>query len=331
MSVQYRGVNLGGWLVLERWITPSVFEGLMAKDEFSLCREVADAAQRLEHHRKTFITEDDLRWIAKHGLNVVRLPVPHWLFGNVAPYHACIEYADWLIATAPTYGLSVLLDLHAAPGSQNGWDHSGKAGRIGWAEPINIERTLEVLGLLAERYKDAKALIGIELLNEPHPSLDHNLLVDFYERGLERIRQIVPDMPIVVSDAFRPRDWTKSPIAKAGNSMLDMHLYQAFDPADVKLPIHKHINKARHEWGELIAHVQQAIPVIIGEWSLGLDSKTFRGMDDFERDKALQAYGRAQLEAFDQAAGWFFWNYKTADRHAWSYRSAIARGWLPSS
>ena len=23
-----RGVNLGGWLVLEKWITPSLFEGL---------------------------------------------------------------------------------------------------------------------------------------------------------------------------------------------------------------------------------------------------------------------------------------------------------------
>ena len=25
-----RGVNLGGWLVLEKWITPSLFEGLQA-------------------------------------------------------------------------------------------------------------------------------------------------------------------------------------------------------------------------------------------------------------------------------------------------------------
>ena len=27
-----RGVNLGGWLVLEKWMTPSLFEGLQATD-----------------------------------------------------------------------------------------------------------------------------------------------------------------------------------------------------------------------------------------------------------------------------------------------------------
>ena len=27
-----RGVNLGGWLVLEKWMTPSIFEGLNAVD-----------------------------------------------------------------------------------------------------------------------------------------------------------------------------------------------------------------------------------------------------------------------------------------------------------
>lgn len=27
-----RGVNLGGWLLLEKWITPSLFDGLDATD-----------------------------------------------------------------------------------------------------------------------------------------------------------------------------------------------------------------------------------------------------------------------------------------------------------
>ena len=33
---------------------------------------------------------------------------------------------------ARTYGLHILIDLHGAPGSQNGEDHSGHAGSIGW-------------------------------------------------------------------------------------------------------------------------------------------------------------------------------------------------------
>ena len=44
-----RGVNLGGWLVLEKWMVPSLFEGLAATDETTWCAELgpAAAAERL--------------------------------------------------------------------------------------------------------------------------------------------------------------------------------------------------------------------------------------------------------------------------------------------
>lgn len=46
-----RGVNLGGWLVLEKWITPSLFAGLRATDETSYCVELGEAegTRRLHH------------------------------------------------------------------------------------------------------------------------------------------------------------------------------------------------------------------------------------------------------------------------------------------
>jgi glucan 1,3-beta-glucosidase len=39
-----RGVNLGGWLVLEKWMTPSMFDGLQATDETSYCVELGASA-----------------------------------------------------------------------------------------------------------------------------------------------------------------------------------------------------------------------------------------------------------------------------------------------
>jgi glucan 1,3-beta-glucosidase len=33
-----RGVNLGGWLILEKWMTPSVFEGTEATDEYTFAQ-----------------------------------------------------------------------------------------------------------------------------------------------------------------------------------------------------------------------------------------------------------------------------------------------------
>jgi glucan 1,3-beta-glucosidase len=46
-----RGVNLGGWLVLEKWMAPSLFAGLDATDETTWCVELGrDATARLRAH-----------------------------------------------------------------------------------------------------------------------------------------------------------------------------------------------------------------------------------------------------------------------------------------
>ncbi|RYF28828.1 MAG: hypothetical protein EOO17_03865 [Chloroflexi bacterium] len=65
--MQLRGVNLGGWLLLERWMTPSLFEGITAQDEYQFMRH-PDAAARIAAHRKSFITEADFIWTRFTGI-----------------------------------------------------------------------------------------------------------------------------------------------------------------------------------------------------------------------------------------------------------------------
>ena len=92
-AMKLRGVNLGSWLVLEKWMVPSLFEGLQATDETTWCAEMGPlAAERLRAHWDSFITREDFRWIAGHGLNAVRIPVGHWIFGPDYPYHP--KYGD---------------------------------------------------------------------------------------------------------------------------------------------------------------------------------------------------------------------------------------------
>ena len=56
-----RGVNLGGWLVLEPWITPGIFEAAPAGvvDEYTYTQKLGktEASKRLQQHWKTWITE----------------------------------------------------------------------------------------------------------------------------------------------------------------------------------------------------------------------------------------------------------------------------------
>ena len=58
-----KGVNLGGWLVLEKWIDEMPFKNTYAEDETWLARELNqnELKERLTKHRETFITEKDFK------------------------------------------------------------------------------------------------------------------------------------------------------------------------------------------------------------------------------------------------------------------------------
>jgi glucan 1,3-beta-glucosidase len=296
------GVNLGGWLVLERWLTPSIFAGTEAADEYSLCATLgAMAAERLQAHRRSFITERDFVWLQQHGINAVRIPVGYWIFGEAPPYVAAIEYLDWAMEVAARHNIAVLIDLHAAPGSQNGWDHSGRR-QIGWGGPGTTGHTLTILERLAGRYGRAKNLWGIEVLNEPHWTIPKDLLATFYEAAYKKIRRYTPNsVAVVCSDAFRPTIWGGTlPGPAFEHVIFDSHLYQTFDDKDKALTMAGHIAKVNNEWRAAIATVQMVHPLIIGEWSAALDPTT----TDMTKQSKKQ-YLAAQQAAFGATAGHF--------------------------
>src|SRR5882757_6862507 len=146
-----RGVNLGAWLVLEKWMVPDVYRNTEAPDEYTLCLELGDKAKaRLNQHRETFITAEDFRWIKNCGLNAVRLPVGYWALEGMKPYVEYARFIDFALEQCRQNGLKLLLDLHGAPGSQNGWDHSGRSGAINWTDPQNVQETLRILESFAQ-------------------------------------------------------------------------------------------------------------------------------------------------------------------------------------
>ena len=71
---------------------------------------------------------------------------------------------------ASQVGLHVWVDLHGAPGSQNGFDNSGQRDRLEWqSTPGYVEHTLAAVAELAKRYSTrelAGTVAGIEVLNE---------------------------------------------------------------------------------------------------------------------------------------------------------------------
>ena len=73
-------------------------------------------------------------------------------------------------------GIRVLIDLHGAPGSQNGFDNSGRRGPARWVDDYShMDRTLVVLDKVTELVLNwitsgkiaESTLWGIEVVNEP--------------------------------------------------------------------------------------------------------------------------------------------------------------------
>ena len=109
---QIRGVNLGGWMVLEPWITPSLFYQFLGGDEnsaafdmYTFCETLgaAEGNQQLRRHWETWVTKDIIQKLAQSGaVNSFRLPlgdfqfvpyggwVIHWLFFTALAANFCI-------------------------------------------------------------------------------------------------------------------------------------------------------------------------------------------------------------------------------------------------
>ncbi len=330
-----RGINLGGWLVLEKWITPSIFEGYKADDEYSLLNKIPK--KTIREHYKNFIKEEDFSFLAKNDINALRIPVGYWIFGDFPPYEKNIQYLDFAFDMAEKYGLKVLIDIHGAPGSQNGYDHSGKTGEIEWdKDPKNIDLTVYIIEKIAKRYCGRKALFGIEVLNEPHISIDIDLLKSFYEDAYLTIRKVCGDeVAVVISDSFRPLEFKNFMIyPRFTNVILDSHFYQCFSDDFKKMKLGEFLKRGKREWGSTIKKSQKYLPMISGEWSLALNCKDFNEKlsesSYCERNvsKNYNNFKKMQCKVFHKSAGSFFWTYKTEDPAdwVWNFRKLVENG-----
>jgi glucan 1,3-beta-glucosidase len=326
-----KGVNLGGWLVLERWLTRDLFNFYNAKSEPELYKNSSKNSKRLIEHFDTYINEGDFVYLKEKGINSVRLPISHGVFGNFNSIPSTIQYVDSVMDWARKYNFKVLLDLHTAPGGQNGWEVGGKEGDFSWhKEEKHVSDTLEVISGLAKRYKNSKNLYGIELINEPNSKIPLSFLKDFYMEGYKAVReQCDKDVAVVINDSFRPYEWTEFMIEpKFTNVVLDMHLYQCFAPHEKKMTMVEHFELTCNGWADLINTVQRNRKALCGEWSLALDEKSFEWLSQEEKRIALKDYGVAQLEVFKSLSGWFYWTYDMPYASAWNFRHCVENGLL---
>ena len=326
-STQLHGVNLGGWLVLEKWMTPSLFQGTKAIDEYTFM-QTAGAMDKIENHRKTFITESDFKWLHKSGVNAVRIPIGYWIFEGDGPFAPAIEYLDWAVKMAEKYQLKILIDLHGHKGSQNGKDHSGQVGKSEWHRHKDYrQESIDTLEKIARRYYAAKSVWGIEMINEPKFGLVQWKLRWFYKRAYDRLRAVArPGTAIVFHDAFTPRLMTGTLWSDPNYpAVMDIHWYQFGSVWRKREPLAGYFTRVWRRGWQLL-RLQRKQPVIIGEWSIVLTEEALAGRTKEERQSAFRRHAELQLKTYDFALGWFYWSYKTEERGIWNFRAMVEDG-----
>ncbi len=297
--MKVKGVNLGNWLVLEKWMSPALFQDTTAEDEYylprQLSREVYEA--RIKIHRAEYISERDFVTIQAMGMEVVRIPVPYFIFGDREPFIGCVEELDKAFNWAEHYGLKILIDLHTAPLSQNGFDNGGISGVCKWSKyPEEVEFVYTVLERLAERYGNREGIWGIEILNEPvteniwesmkvterYPAVDPEMakgsgpismkfLREFYLEAYERIRNYLPeDKYIVIHDGFELKAWKDfMQEERYKNVVLDTHQYLMLaESAGCPQTIEGYVEYIKNHFKKDVEEMEEYFPVICGEWCL---------------------------------------------------------------
>ena len=360
--MKIKGVNLGNWLVLEKWMSPALFEGTTAEDEYYLPTQLDPAVYeaRIRQHRAEYITERDFVTIRAMGLNTMRIPVPYFIFGDRPPFIGCIDELDRAFLWAERYGLKILIDLHTAPDSQNGFDNGGISGVCKFfQEPEEIEFVYTVLERLAERYGNRKGLWGIEILNEPvseemwkvmdvpsrykpvdpekaagSKGYDPQQLRAFYLEAYDRLRAYLPvEKKIVIHDGFDLTAWKDfMREEKYQGVVLDTHQYLMMAEAtgcEQTLESYRAFIKEKYE--PAIEEMQKYFPTVCGEWCLfnslacGRDTKGGQSVLNGEMEAQIASVDDEKKKeiylALDEAQK-AAWN-KGAGYFYWSYKLLV--------
>ncbi|KAI9367922.1 glycoside hydrolase superfamily [Aspergillus egyptiacus] len=286
-SQPIRGVNIGGLFSLEPWITPSLFEGYSSDviDEYTLSKELGEsAASRIERHYATFITEKDFAEIRDAGLDHVRIPFAYWAATPIEgePYVPKIAWRYLLrtIEYCRKYGLRVKLDPHGLPGSQNGFNHSGRQGPIRWLNgddgDKNAQHSLDFHDKVSkffaqDRYKNVVTIYG--LANEPYMlSLDIEKVLDWTTKATELVQKNGMSAWVSFHDGFLNLSKWKSMLKNGpSNLVLDTHQYTIFNTAQIVLNHTEKVNLVCNDWHAMIGEINSTSagwgPTFCGEWS----------------------------------------------------------------
>lgn len=349
-------MNFGGWLLWEpgpcdKSPIVQMVKGIPA-DEWTLSRQLREkyGSAKADHlmcqHRATYITKCDFVQIRDLGMNSVRIPFGYWLVQGPLPSEPYLgpdlDPLDNAFLWAQETGLRVILCYHGTIGCQSDHQATGRC-RADWSpDEWALEANVDVLHQVATRYKDAAALGGISVVNEPSCRIPLARLRRFYGAAYCAIRAAgVPETVEIIfpifqrhhadlSGGFREQEGFK-------NVVFDVHLYHVFTDNFFRMSLANHLRWAAADgrWHEAKDVSETGAKVIVSEWCLALPTFSgslvaweWRSLSRTERTAVLRSFALRQMQTFaTYTHGWFFWSWKDNEQY-WNCRDLFAQGLL---
>lgn len=170
------GINLGGWLIMEEWMSPvASFPDAAYSDIIdTLTSRFGEyrTKELIKSYENNFITDIDFYIIESLGFNCVRIPFWYRNFtdaqGNVELDSEGFKRLDWALEQCKEHGIYAILDMHGCPGGQS-MNHS--TGVTAKNELYTSEKNLKIMEnvwtAIAGRYRNNNCVAAYDIMNEP--------------------------------------------------------------------------------------------------------------------------------------------------------------------
>ena len=305
-TVPLRGVNLGGWFIMEKWMSPldssnSIADTYGAIQELDARFGVAKEQSLIKTYQTNWITTTDLDDLQSAGFNVVRVPV--W-WGQFYPINNisngswradAFERLDWLVSKCAARGLYVIIDMHGVVGGQSLSDDTGRANQNTYWNDANAQaNTTFMWKQIATHYKGNSTVAAYDLINEPVGTPTNDAAVNAQDNLYKAVRSVDPDHMIMIEGTFGSWNWSMlPPPSQKGwtNVVYEMHEYQYSNSSSAGVEA-----GTDRQVADFNNHASWNVPGIIGEFNdFGNGSATWQ--------YTTNAYNKAGLS-------WTMWSYK---------------------
>ena len=334
-----RGVNIGGWLLLDATLNAQLLSAASAVDEWTF-DSLSGASEKLSSHWDSYFQETDVQFLKTSGVNAIKIPIGYWAYDNSGtPYQQGADaYLEKAISWAEAAGMKVWIDLSNTDSTQTTF------AEISSDEAVS--HSLSILTTVAKKYgssKYANTVTAIEIFATPIslPQADSATLESFPKQAFSAIKTAAtnPNLQVVVPDASSsPQSW--QPVASSLSPTKGMFSV-AESESELTCPCEQEMTQAQHiqtacQRGIAMAGINyDQISIYVGEFNPATNATM--DVEGWTPDVItdVRKYVEAQLEVFEAyTSGYFFWSWaqdsEEVAAQGWGFKSGITKGYIPN-